>query len=246
MAYKSFARKGDAVVQMNYAAIDSAKEHLVKIDIPADWATTTEGAEMVKLADNEYFRDVIAPILALEGDKLPSSAFNADGSVPTGTTKFEKRGVAVMVPKWVKENCVQCNQCSFVCPHACIRPALVADGSEKPETFETKPALGIKGYGFRMQVSPLDCMGCGVCADVCPGMKGNKALVMTPLKKSSPSRLRTGSTPSIFPKSISPRSRWRTSRRASSRLPCSSSRVHAQAAARPLTSRSSPSSSATE
>mgnify|MGYP002800772492 FL=1 len=186
MAYKSFARKGDAVVQMNYAAIDSAKEHLVKIDIPADWATTTEGAEMVKLADNEYFRDVIAPILALEGDKLPSSAFNADGSVPTGTTKFEKRGVAVMVPKWVKENCVQCNQCSFVCPHACIRPALVADGSEKPETFETKPALGIKGYGFRMQVSPLDCMGCGVCADVCPGMKGNKALVMTPFEEVEP------------------------------------------------------------
>ena len=183
MAYKSFARKGDAVVQMNYAAIDSAKEHLVKIDIPADWATTTEGAEMVKLADNDYFKNVIAPILALEGDKLPSSAFNADGSVPTGTTKFEKRGVAVMVPKWIKENCVQCNQCSFVCPHACIRPALVADGAEKPEAFETKPALGVKGYQFRMQVSPLDCMGCGVCADVCPGMKGNKALVMTPFEE---------------------------------------------------------------
>ena len=121
MAYKSFARKGDAVVQMNYNAIDSAKEHLVRIDIPESWATTTEGAEMIKLADNDYFKNVIAPILALEGDKLPSSAFNADGSVPTGTTKFEKRGVAVMVPKWVKENCVQCNQCSFVCPHACIR-----------------------------------------------------------------------------------------------------------------------------
>ena len=180
MAYKSFARKGDAVVQMNYAAIDSAKENLVKIDIPASWETTTEGAEMIKLADNDYFKSVIAPILALEGDKLPSSAFNADGSVPTGTTKFEKRGVAVKVPKWIKENCVQCNQCSFVCPHACIRPALVAADAEKPATFDTKPATGIKGYEFRMQVSPLDCMGCGVCADVCPGMKGNKALVMTP------------------------------------------------------------------
>ena len=180
MAYKSFARKGDAVVQMNYNAIDSAKEHLVKIDIPASWETTTEGAEMIKLADNDYFKGVIAPILALEGDKLPSSAFNADGTVPTGTTKFEKRGVAVKVPKWIKENCVQCNQCSFVCPHACIRPALVKEGTEKPEAFDTKPATGIKGYEFRMQVSPLDCMGCGVCADVCPGMKGNKALVMTP------------------------------------------------------------------
>ncbi len=180
MAYKSFARKGDAIVQMNYNAIDSAKENLVKIDIPASWATTTEGADMITLADNDYFRSVIAPILALEGDKLPSSAFNADGSVPTGTTKYEKRGVAVTVPKWVKENCVQCNQCSFVCPHACIRPALVAVGSEKPEDFDTKPATGIAGYEFRMQVSPLDCMGCGVCAEVCPGMKGNKALVMTP------------------------------------------------------------------
>ncbi len=180
MAYKSFARKGDAIVQMNYNAIDSAKENLVKIEIPASWATTTEGAEMVKLADNEYFKSVIAPILALEGDKLPSSAFNADGSVPTGTTKFEKRGVAVTVPKWIKENCVQCNQCSFVCPHACIRPALVAAGSEKPAAFDTKPATGVPGYEFRMQVSPLDCMGCGVCAEVCPGMKGNKALVMTP------------------------------------------------------------------
>ncbi len=180
MAYKSFARKGDAVVQMNYNAIDSAKEHLVKIDIPASWATTTEGAEMVKLADNEYFRSVVAPILALEGDKLPSSAFNADGTVPTGTTKFEKRGVAVMVPKWIKENCIQCNFCSFVCPHACIRPALVKTGETKPEAFETKPATGIPGYEFRVQVSPLDCMGCGVCADQCPGMKGNKALVMVP------------------------------------------------------------------
>ena len=179
MAYKSFARKGDAIVQMNYNAIDSAKEHLVKIDIPESWATTTEGAEMISLADNDYFRKVVAPILALEGDKLPSSAFNADGSVPTGTTKYEKRGVAVMVPKWVKENCVQCNQCSFVCPHACIRPALVPAGTA-PAGFDTKPATGIPGYEFRMQVSPLDCMGCGVCAEVCPGMKGNKALVMTP------------------------------------------------------------------
>ena len=172
MAYKSFNRKGEAIVQMNYNAIDSAKANLIKIDIPADWATTTEGAEMVKPADDEYFKDVVYPILALEGDKLPSSAFNADGSVPTGTTKFEKRGVAVSVPKWNVDKCIQCNQCSFVCPHACIRPYLVADGTEVPADFVTKKATGIPGYTFRVQVSSLDCMGCGVCADVCPVNQG--------------------------------------------------------------------------
>ncbi len=199
MAYKSFSRKGDAIVQMNYNAIDSAKSNLVKIEIPTSWATTTEGAPMVKLADDDYFRNVVAPILALEGDKLPSSAFNADGSVPTGTTKFEKRGVAVLVPEWNIDKCIQCNQCAFVCPHATIRPYLVQDGVEVPETFKTKPAMQAKGYSFRLQVSPLDCMGCGVCADVCPvnqkaatdatkaGLKAApaeaKALNMIPLEK---------------------------------------------------------------
>ncbi len=138
---------------MNYNAIDSAKANLVKIDIPESWATTTEGADMVKLADDAYFRDVVAPILALEGDKLPSSAFNADGSVPTGTTKFEKRGVAVLVPEWNIDKCIQCTQCSFVCPHATIRPYLVAEGEQTPADFKTKPALQAKGYGFRIQVS---------------------------------------------------------------------------------------------
>ena len=179
--YKKFSRKGDAVVNMNYAAIDSAKSGLVEVNYPASWATATEGAPMAAVADNEYFKEVVHPILALEGDKLPTSAFNADGSVPVGTTKFEKRGVAVKVPKWLPENCIQCNQCSFVCPHACIRPAVIDDATEKPETFVTKPTTGLKGTQFRMQVSPLDCMGCGVCANVCPGMKGNKALVMVPL-----------------------------------------------------------------
>ena len=187
MAYKSFSRKGDAIVQMNYNAIDSAKSNLVKIEIPASWATTTEGADMVKLADNDYFKNVVAPILALEGDKLPSSAFNADGSVPTGTTKFEKRGVAVLVPEWNIDKCIQCNQCSFVCPHATIRPYLVADGTAVPEGFATKPALQAKGYNFRMQVSPLDCMGCGVCADICPvNVKANADAVKAGEKTAKP------------------------------------------------------------
>ena len=179
--YKKFSRKGDAVVNMNYNAIDSAISGLVEIQVPESWQTAKTGAPMVKIANNEYFKNVVHPILALEGDKLPTSAFNADGSVPTGTTKYEKRGVAVKVPKWIPENCIQCNQCSFVCPHACIRPVVIAEGTEKPDSFVTKPTTGLAGTQYRIQVSPLDCMGCGVCANVCPAK--NKALEMVPLAK---------------------------------------------------------------
>ena len=178
MAYKSFAKKGDAVVQMNYNAIDSAASNLIKIDVPACWKTATDGAPMADVADNKYFKDIVHPILVLEGDKLPSSAFNADGTVPTGTTQFEKRGVAVNVPKWDATKCIQCNQCAFVCPHACIRPAIVSEGADKPASFTTKAMVGNKGFEFRIQVSPLDCMGCGVCADICPSKE--KALTMVP------------------------------------------------------------------
>ena len=178
MAYKSFAKKGDAIVQMNYNAIDSAEANLIKIDVPASWADTKDGAPMAAVAGNDYFKDIVHPILVLEGDKLPSSAFNADGTVPTGTTQYEKRGVAVLVPKWDADKCIQCNQCAFVCPHSCIRPAIVAEGSDKPVSFTTKAMIGNKGYEYRMQVSPLDCMGCGVCADICPSKE--KALTMVP------------------------------------------------------------------
>ena len=184
MAKKSFGRKGDAVVQMNYDAIDSAAgDNLIKIDVPASWKTATTGAEMVKGHEDKYFQEIIKPILYLKGDELKSSQFNADGSVPTGTTKFEKRGVAVLVPEIDLTKCVQCGSCSFVCPHACIRPALVKAGESKPDTFTTKAAIGLPGLEYRMQVSPLDCMGCGVCATVCP-VKDGGAIKMVPLAKS--------------------------------------------------------------
>ncbi len=179
---KSYGKKGDAVVNMNYAAIDKASSELKEIAVPADWATATDGADPAKLANDEYFKNVIHPILTLKGDNLPSSAFNADGSVPTGTTRFEKRGVAVKIPSWNADNCIQCYQCAFVCPHACYRPILVKEGSERPASFKTKAAIGMKGYEYRMQISPLDCMGCEVCATVCPTKEDKRAITMVTLE----------------------------------------------------------------
>ena len=185
---KSYGRKGDKIVNMNYAAIDNAISGLVEVKVPESWATTTEGAVPVKVQAPDYFNEVIHPILAQEGDKLPVSTFSADGRVPTGTTKYEKRGIAVNVPKWIPENCIQCNQCSLVCPHAAIRPVIAKaeDLNGAPEGYTHKKAIGkgLEGMEFRMQVYPLDCTGCGNCADVCPSKQ--KALVMTPLAEVEP------------------------------------------------------------
>jgi pyruvate-ferredoxin/flavodoxin oxidoreductase len=178
-AQKSYGKKGEKVVKANWDAIDMAVRELVEIKYPESWATAAEGADVATRIEDEYFKNFISVILAQKGDDLPVSAFNADGSVPTGTTKFEKRGIAPTVPKWIPENCIQCNMCSMVCPHAVIRPVLAKPESlaNKPEGFVTLTAQGQKDYQFRIQVSPLDCTGCGSCANVCPAK--NKALVMT-------------------------------------------------------------------
>ncbi len=180
-AKKTYGKKGDAVVQKNWDAIDIAISGLKEVPVPAEWATATTGAVPVKVEATEYFDTLIHPILAQEGDSLPVSAFDPRGFVPTGTTQYEKRGIAVKVPEWIPENCIQCGQCSLVCPHACIRPMLVKEGAEKPEGFVVKKAIGkeLAGYEYRMQVSPLDCTGCGNCVEVCPAK--TKALAMQPL-----------------------------------------------------------------
>ena len=184
-AKKSYGKKGDEVVQKNYAAIEAGMNAIEEIKYPESWATTTEGATPIHVTDDPYFTDFIHPILAQEGDKLPVSALSADGTVPTGTTKYEKRGIAVDVPAWIPENCIQCNQCSLVCPHATIRPYIVSaeEKAAAPESFVTKKATGFEGYEFRMQISPLDCTGCGNCVDVCPAKE--KALKMIPMTESA-------------------------------------------------------------
>ena len=182
-AKKSYAKKGDEVVKMNWAAIDVAISGLNEVKVPEEWLTTTEGAVPAKIEATEYFDNVIAPILAQAGDKLPVSAFSIDGTVPTGTTKYEKRGIAVKVPEWDVTKCIQCGNCALVCPHAAIRPYLVSEEDLKnaPEAFVTKPAMGpkFKGFAYRMQVSVLDCTGCENCVNMC--IAKEKALKMVPL-----------------------------------------------------------------
>ena len=177
-----FGKKGDKIVNMNHAAVDKTLDHLVEIDVPASWADAGDVAAVV-VDEPQWVTDVMRPMLAQQGDKLPVSAFTPDGIFPVGTTQYEKRGVAINVPEWDIDNCIQCNQCAMVCPHAAIRPVLVTDDElkEAPEGFEAKKALGkeLKEYKFRMQVYAEDCMGCGNCADICPAKK--PALVMKPL-----------------------------------------------------------------
>ena len=180
---EKFAKKGEKIVQMNVTAIDEVEKCLREIQVPASWQNATDGATPRVLPEDKYFREFIHPILSLQGDDLPVSAFEEDGSVPTGTTRLEKHGVARQLPKWLPQNCIQCNQCSFVCPHACIRPFVCEENEPLAPEFVTREAVGLKGKRFRVQVSAHDCMGCGVCADVCPAKE--KALVMTPSEEIS-------------------------------------------------------------
>ena len=184
---KSYGKKGDTILNMNYAAVDRGVDGAVKVEIPASWATAEDTEAAAARKTTEFVKNIVEPMNAQEGDKLPVSAFSGreDGHFPTGTAAYEKRGVAVNVPEWNAENCIQCNQCSYVCPHAAIRPILVTDEelAKAPAAFkavEAKGGAAFAGLKYRMQVSSLDCLGCGSCAVVCPAP--NKALEMKPLE----------------------------------------------------------------
>ncbi len=181
---KSYGRKGEDIVNMNFAAVDRGGEvHEIKVD--KGWAKLPDEVKAELTGMPDFVKNVAYPINHLKGDDLPVSAFldREDGSFPPGTTEYEKRGIAVNVPEWQPENCIQCNQCSYVCPHAAIRPFLfdAADLKKKPEGILTQPmkGKGFEGYEYRIQLSALDCTGCGNCVDVCPAKE--KALVLKPL-----------------------------------------------------------------
>lgn len=193
-AKKSYMKKGQAIVDMNYAAIDRGMEDLKKVEIPADWANAVDNSTADKAEGNgalvEYVNEILKPVNAYKGNKLPVSTFmdHVDGTAPNGSAAYEKRGIAVDVPEWNPENCIQCNRCAIVCPHAVIRPvAMTADELAKaPEGTKSLPMMGLKDLNFVMTVSTLDCTGCGACAQVCPGKKGAKALTMQPIDSQRP------------------------------------------------------------
>lgn len=193
-AKKSYMKKGQAIVDMNYAAIDRGMEDLKKVEIPADWANAVDNSVADKAEGNgalvEYVNEILKPVNAYKGNKLPVSTFmdHVDGTAPNGSAAYEKRGIAVDVPEWNPENCIQCNRCAIVCPHAVIRPvAMTADELAKaPENTKSLPMMGLKDLNFVMTVSTLDCTGCGACAQVCPGKKGAKALTMQPIDSQRP------------------------------------------------------------
>jgi len=182
---KTYGQKGEKIVQMNYRAVDSGIKSLKKVKIPDSWKDAVEVEDVAEAQEPDFIKNILRVINRQEGDSIPVSAFIGaeDGTFPQGTAAYEKRGIAVNVPEWQKDNCIQCNQCSYICPHAVIRPVLLTGEEVKnaPGKFETVGAKGkgLEQFAYRIQVSPLDCTGCGNCANICPAK--NKALVMKPL-----------------------------------------------------------------
>ncbi len=187
-AKATYGRKGDKIVQMNYDAIDAGAKQVVEVSVPDSWKSCPdEGLFSPEVKGGredvvDFVKNIQTKVNAQEGNTLPVSAFNdyVDGSTPSGSSAYEKRGIAVDIPVWKEENCIQCNRCAYVCPHAVIRPvALTEDELAKaPEGTKAIDMIGMPGMKFTMTVSALDCTGCGSCANVCPGKKGEKALVM--------------------------------------------------------------------
>lgn len=177
----TYGKKGEKIVEMNYKAVERGAREFVRVDVPASWKDAKEEDTVIE-GEPDFIKNIQRPMARHKGDDLPVSAFVGmeDGTFPLGTTAYEKRGIAIMVPQWQVEKCIQCNQCSYVCPHAVIRPFLLdqEEMKDKPDTFETKAAVGrgLEGLEYRIQISPLDCTGCGNCADICPAKE--KALVM--------------------------------------------------------------------
>ncbi len=195
-ATKSYSKKGEKIVSMNHQAIERGAQDLVKVEIPESWKNISDASDDNNVVDGDrkdlvkYVNDILIPVNAHKGDELPVSAFmdHVNGAVPQGSAAYEKRGIAVDVPEWKPENCIQCNFCSFVCPHAVIRPAILTDEelAKAPAVIKSKKMNGLPGLNFAMTVSVLDCTGCGNCAQVCPGMRGEKALEMKPIDSQRP------------------------------------------------------------
>ena len=189
-ATKSYSKKGEKIVAMNHAAIDRGVTDIVEVKVPESWKNAVDDTKEAEVTGDrpelvKFVKNILNPVNAQRGDKLPVSTFvaDADGTFPQGSAAYEKRGIAVDVPEWNPQNCIQCNFCSYVCPHAVIRPVVMTEeeAAKAPAGTPMKDMTGMPGMKFAMTVSTLDCTGCGSCANVCPGMKGEKALVMKPI-----------------------------------------------------------------